>query len=91
MKSVLPWSKTASVSFYHGSTEARKLVLWETDEATGEPTAQATAEPTATASATASRLLKSFRTRHRGANQVIETVEKRLPETWKKVLRRSDP
>ena len=42
-------------------------------------------------SATASRLLKSFRRRHRGANQVIETVEERLPETWKKVLRRSDP
>lgn len=42
-------------------------------------------------SATASRLLKSFRKRHRGANQVIESVEQRLPETWKKVLRRSDP
>ena len=42
-------------------------------------------------SATASRLLKSFRRRHRGANQVIETVEQRLPEKWKKVLRRSDP
>lgn len=42
-------------------------------------------------SATAARLLKSFRKRHRGANQVIETVEERLPETWKKVLRRSDP
>ena len=42
-------------------------------------------------SAMASRLLKSFRQRHRGANQVIEAVEERLPETWKKVLRRSDP
>ena len=42
-------------------------------------------------STVASSLLKSFRQRHRGANQVIEAVEERLPERWKKVLRRSDP
>ncbi len=43
------------------------------------------------ASARASNFLKSFRRRHRGANQVIQTVEDRLPQSWKKALRRSDP
>ena len=43
------------------------------------------------ASATLAHCLRTFRRRHRGANQVIQTVEDRLPESWKKALRRSDP
>lgn len=35
--------------------------------------------------------LQSFRRRCRSANIVIQTVEDKLPEAWKKVLKRSDP
>ena len=43
------------------------------------------------ASATLAHCLRTFRRRHRGVNQVIQKVEDRLPESWKKALRRSDP
>lgn len=43
------------------------------------------------ASATAAHCLKTLRPRHQGANQMIQTVEDRLPESWKKAFRRSDP
>lgn len=42
-------------------------------------------------SATVAHYLKTFRRRHRGVNRVIQTVENRLPESWKRALRRSDP
>lgn len=43
------------------------------------------------ASATLAHCLRTFRRRYRGVNQVIQKVEDRLPESWKKALRRSDP
>lgn len=43
------------------------------------------------ASTTVAHAVKAFRRRHRGANQVIQSVEDRLPESWKKALQRSDP
>ena len=42
-------------------------------------------------SAIIARALRSFRQHHHGANRVIQAVEDRLPERWKKALRRSDP
>ena len=42
-------------------------------------------------SATIARYLRSFRQRNRAANNVIQAVEDRLPERWRKALRRSDP
>jgi len=42
-------------------------------------------------SATIARYLRSFRKRNRAANTVIQAVEDRLPERWRKALRRSDP
>lgn len=43
------------------------------------------------ASATVAHCLRTFRRRHPSANQMIQTVEDRLPESWKKAFRRSDP
>lgn len=42
-------------------------------------------------SATIARYLRSFRQRNRAANNVIQAVENRLPERWRKALQRSDP
>ncbi|MFY0610612.1 MAG: hypothetical protein JXQ99_03715 [Hyphomicrobiaceae bacterium] len=42
-------------------------------------------------SAMIARRLRSFRQHHPGANKVIQAIEDRLPERWKKAFRRSDP
>lgn len=42
-------------------------------------------------SASAALRLKLFRGRHRGLNSFIRKIEDRLPESLKKVLRRTDP
>jgi hypothetical protein len=43
------------------------------------------------ASDTVARWVRMFRQHNPGANNVIQAVEDRLPESWKKALRRSDP
>lgn len=43
------------------------------------------------ASSTVAHAIRGLRRRHPGANRVIQSVEDRLPEAWKKALRRSDP
>lgn len=43
------------------------------------------------ASPTIAMRVRSFRHLHRGADKVIRTVEDRLPEAWRKALKRSDP
>ena len=43
------------------------------------------------ASATVARCLRTLRRHHPGANRAIQTVENRLPISWKKAFQRSDP
>jgi hypothetical protein len=43
------------------------------------------------ASSTVAGMVRSFRTRYRGANLVIQKIENQLPERWRKALQRSDP
>lgn len=35
--------------------------------------------------------VKAFRRRHGRTNRMIQNIEDRLPEAWKKILRRTDP
>ena len=43
------------------------------------------------ASAAVALKVRSFRRRHRAANDAIQSVENKLPERWKKILQRTDP
>jgi len=42
-------------------------------------------------SVTAVHLVRGFRTKHPRADRVVREVEDRLPETWRRILRQSDP